>query len=701
MIAPGKFGLAVCLSMGAATLAAHAQPPHDFTLRQVLSAPFPTALTAAPKGGRVAWVFNDQGVRNVWVAEESGDGPPARAITHYQGDDGQDVGDLAWSATGDQLFYTRGGSLEGGPPVNPTSLADGAPGQAVWTVDLRGGAPRQVGIGRAPAVAPAGGHVAFLAAGQIWAASLDGGPAVQLLHDRGEDGGLAWSPDGTRLAFVSTRTDHSLVGVFDIATRRIAWMQPSLDTDIEPEWSPDGKRIAFVRMPAGGDVDFLARRAGPPWSIWVCDPATGRGRSLWTASPGAGSVFHDTLNGRALIWAAGDRLVFPWEKTGWVHLYSVPISGGEPSELTTGGGFEVFDVAPSQDRTRIAYSANGGDLDHWHVWEVPVAGGAPHALTGGAGNEDYPVIDANGAVLALHGDARQPMRPVAIGPTGMTELAPRTIPPDFPAGRLVEPQAVVFAAPDGLRVHGQLFLPPPGRQKPGPAVLFFHGGPYRQMLPGWHPMGAYTFMYGLNQYLANEGYVVLSVNYRGGIGYGLDFREPDDFGAGGASEFQDILGGANFLRGRADVDPRRIGIWGGSYGGLMTALGLARASDLLAAGVDYAGVHDWRALEPQLAGPNAPSGALPRAFASSAMADVDKWRSPVLIVHSDDDREVPFSQSVELVQALRRRHVEVEQMVLPDEVHVMLRARSWLDFFAAADDFLDRHLMAGAPAARP
>ena len=279
----------------------------------------------------------------------------------------------------------------------------------------------------------------------------------------------------------------------------------------------------------------------------------------------------------------------------------------------------------------------------------------------------------------------------------MTDLASGAIPPDFPADRLVEPQAVVFASPDGLRVHGQLFLPPAGRRKPGPAVLFFHGGPYRQMLTGWHPMGAYSFMYGLNQYLANEGYVVLSVNYRGGIGYGLDFREPVNFGAAGASEFQDILGGANFLRGRPDIDPKRIGIWGGSYGGLMTALGLARASNLLTAGVDYAGVHDWRVLEPQLAGPNEPAGASQRAFQSSAMADVGKWRSPVLVVHADDDREVPFSQSVELVQALRRQGVDVEQMVLPDEVHVMLRGRSWLDFFAAADDFFARHLWGARP----
>ena len=86
---------------------------------------------------------------------------------------------------------------------------------------------------------------------------------------------------------------------------------------------------------------------------------------------------------------------------------------------------------------------------------------------------------------------------------------------------------------------------------------------------------------------------MLSVNYRSGIGYGMNFREALNYGAGGGSEFNDVLGGGVFLKSRPDVDPKRIGLWGGSYGGYLTALGLARASDLFAAGVDMHGVHDW------------------------------------------------------------------------------------------------------------
>jgi dipeptidyl aminopeptidase/acylaminoacyl peptidase len=679
-----------CSRLGAA-------PQAGFTLAQVLSAPFPAGLTAAAAGGRVAWIFNDHGARNVWIAARGADGHFAgHAVTDARGDDGSDAGDLSWSPSGRYALYTRGGSFEGGPPVNPLSLPSGPPEQAVWMIDAQTGQQHRVGAGHAAVASPKDDAVAFISGGQIWTAPAQGGQAAQRVHDRGDDTSLTWSPDGAKLAFVSTRAGHSIVGVLNLPGDRITWMAPSFDSDIAPEWSPDGRRLAFVRIPAGeGEVDFTPHRSGQPWSIWVCDAATGVGNAVWVASPGPGSLFHGTLGYRALMWAAGDRLVFPWERTGWVHLYAIPASGGQPSELTTGGAFEVFNTSLSADRTHIAYSANRGDIDRWHVWEVPVAGGPATQLTQGDGIEDYPVLASDNTLLALHSDARTPVRPVQVQPSGpgaapntLIDIAPGTIPPDFPADKLVQPQLVTFPAADGLLVHGQLFMPAPAGAQRHPAVLFFHGGPYRQMFAAWHTMDAYSWMYGFNQFLASQGYIVLSVNYRGGIGYGLNFREPPKFGAAGASEFNDIRGAGDWLRRRNDVDAARIGIWGGSYGGLMTALGLARAPDLFAVGVDYAGVHDWRSESSNFSGP-----AAQLAYDSSAIATMDHWRAPVLVAHNDDDREVVFSQSIELVQALRQRNIPFEQLVLPDEGHVMLRAQSWLNFFDKAQAYLAAHLM--------
>lgn len=661
-----------------------------FTLSQVLSAPFPSGMIAAPAGGRVAWVFNERGARNVWVAEKDAHGAfAARPLTKYAGDDGTDLGELAWSPSGATLVFTRAGDFEGGPAPNPSSLVSGAPKQEIWRVGLGGDAPRRIGPGHGAAVSPRGDMVAYLLDGQVWTAPLAGGALAQAMHDRGEDSALSWSPDGEKLVFVSTRAGRTAVGVLDLIAKRVAWMAPSLDSDMFPEWSPDGHRIAFVRIPAGeGAVDFREHKAGAPWSVWVCDPATGEGSAVWHAQSGAGSIFHGTLGDRALMWTAQDQLVFPWERTGWVHLYAVPAKGGTARELTTGGAFEVFNTALSGDRTRIAYSTNAGDPDRWHVWEVSTSGSTPRRRTAGVGIEDYPVFTSDLALVALHSDGQAPVRPVAVAPDGrMQDVAPDVIPRDFPVSQLVQPQLVQFEARDGLNVHGQLFMARGGATQKHPAILFFHGGPYRQMLPAWHPMDAYSFMYGFNQYLAQQGYIVLSVNYRGGIGYGLDFREAPGFGAGGASELKDIEGAAAYLRGRNDVDRKRIGIWGGSYGGLMTALGLARDPDDFAAGVDYAGVHDWRVLLPHLSGAQAQL-----AYDSSAIASVKTWRAPVLIAHNDDDRDVPFAQSIELAEALRKQGVQFDQLVIPDEGHVMLRAGSWLRFFDGASSFFRKQL---------
>jgi dipeptidyl aminopeptidase/acylaminoacyl peptidase len=208
-------------------------------------------------------------------------------------------------------------------------------------------------------------------------------------------------------------------------------------------------------------------------------------------------------------------------------------------------------------------------------------------------------------------------------------------------------------------------------------------------------MSYYSNSYAMNQYLAGQGYIVLAVNYRSGIGYGMKFREALRYGAAGASEFLDVLAAGRWLRARAEVDPRRIGLWGGSYGGYLTALGLARASELFAAGVDLHGGHDWNR-EIKWFNPGYDSvedAARARiAYQASPLASLRTWRSPVLLVSGDDDRSVPVSESVDLAAALRARGVVVEQLLLPDEGHDFLLHRTWLAVYGAASEFLDRRL---------
>jgi dipeptidyl aminopeptidase/acylaminoacyl peptidase len=691
--------LLLCFCMWMTPLPLSAQS-RSFTIDQVLSAPFPTDLIAAPARGRIAWVFDTRGSRNVWVAEPSSSGSyQARAVTSYTGDDGESVGELAWSPDGESIAFVRGGDLEeGGTDINVLSLPQGAPPKEIWIVSVSSGNPRKLADGDSPAISPKGDSVAYLSHGQLWIVALDGsGKPASAVALKGTIDSFRWSPDGSRIAFTSARGSHAIIGIYDIARKSVVWLAPSVDHDIDPEWSPDGKQIAFLRIPAHGQDVFYWQRAGQPWSIWIADPLTGKGHALWKADEGIGSNFHGVATESQLLWGADDRIVFPWERTGWLHLYSISTKGGNP-QLLTPGDFEVFETAISPDRKEVVYSSNQDDIDRRHVWKVSVTGGTPSNLTPGEGLDSYPVVSSDGGtVVTLRSDAKNPIHPSIATPAGTPkDLAPGTIPSDFPVSQMVVPQQVIFPAADGLMIHGQLFLPSDSSGNARrPAIVFFHGGPIRQMLLGWHPMDFYSDAYAMNQYLANKGCVVLSVNYRGGVGYGLNFRVPPNFGPAGSSEMNDIEGAGLYLRNRSDVDSKRIGVWGGSYGGLMTALALARNSDIFAAGVDYAGVHDWSTLLPFLKAPGAPPDVARIAWESSPLSSMKTWRSPVLVIQGDDDRNVEFSQTVQLIESLRKQGVAFEQIVIPDEVHDLVLYHNLLSFFEATDDFLSRHLIRG------
>jgi dipeptidyl aminopeptidase/acylaminoacyl peptidase len=307
-----------------------------------------------------------------------------------------------------------------------------------------------------------------------------------------------------------------------------------------------------------------------------------------------------------------------------------------------------------------------------------------------------PVVAGNNQVAFIDGGAKMPPGVGVVGDEGGNrhELNSGGVPSDFPKDQLIVPSYVSFKAADGLLVHGTLFQKNDGTaSKPG--IIFVHGGPPRQMLLGWHYMDYYSDAYGMNQYLASLGYIVLSVNYRSGIGYGLNFREALNYGAAGASEFNDVLGAGLYLRNRPDVDGAKIGVWGGSYGGYLTALALSRASDLFAAGVDFHGVHDWNLeLEnwtPKY-DPNADQQAARIAWESSPLATVKDWRSPVLLIQGDDDRNVQFSQTVRLAAALRAQGTPFEEHVFPDEIHGFLLHRSWITAYQLSADFFNRKL---------
>ncbi len=669
----------------------------QFTIKQILSSPFPSHLVAAPEGAKVAWVQNAEGVRNIWIAV----GPEyiGRQITKYDQDDGQTLNNLQFTPDEQSIIYVTGdGANRQGELPNPLNDPEGTK-QTIWIVSLGGGAPKEISEGSSPLVSPKGDIMVFLNKRQVWLDSLKTeSKSKQLFKSRGSAGSFQWSPDGSRLAFVSRRGDHSFIGIYHFAEKTLKYLEPSVDRDSNPVWSPDGSKIVFMRTPnQRRRLPFQPRRSALPWSIRLVDIYTGKGYQVWKADEGTGSSFRSISANSQIFWGDKDQLVFPWEKDGWTHLYSVSINEGK-ANLLTPGEFEVQFVSLTPDRKEVLYSSNQNDIDRQHLWRVPVSGGKPKQITSGEGIEWSPVMTTKDRAIAfIRSGSNQPASTVIkIGSNSSRPLAPNSMPDDFPSKYLVKPQQVIFSGADGMRIHGQLFLPSNSKRgERHPAVLFFHGGSRRQMLLGFHHRGYYHNAYAMNQYLASKGYIVLSVNYRSGIGYGMEFREALNYGARGASEYKDVIGAGLYLQSRPDVDPDRIGLWGGSYGGYLTALGLARASDLFAAGVDLHDVHDWnRVIRNFVPSYNANEQAefARLAFESSPMAYVDSWRSPVLLIHGDDDRNVPFSESVDLVEALRKQGVEFEQLIFPDEVHGFLLHKNWLAAYYATADFFDRKL---------
>ena len=682
------------------SITAAAQKP-SFTLEQVMSSPFPTGLTAAEKAPRIAWVFDAKGERNVWIA----DAPrfEGRQVTHYQGDNGQDIFSPKLTPDGTTVVYARGSEVSReGHVANPTTDTK-EPKQQVWVADVETGKPRLLGDMGCDEedcedieLSPDGALAVWVGAKHhLWIAAVAGDkPAHQLTELRGSESEQQWSPDGTRIAFRSNRGDHSFIAVYNLAEDKVHYIAPTVDRDSAPRWSNDGHQIAYLKTAGAEAHQPLIPQPPVPWSIWLANADAGISRRLWKS----GNTMNDSLPpyaGPSFKFALGGRIVFCSERDGRNHLYAISVQGGEPTLLTP-GEFDVEDVTLSPDKNYVFYTSNQNDVDRRHVWQVNTAGWAPKAITKGSTIEWSPVAMSDGIIVSLGSTATTPAMPYRLTENGREMIAKSALPADFPSDQLVEPRQVTFKSEDGLEIHGQLFVP---RNKPAnarPALIFAHGGPPRQMMLGFHYMYYYHNAYAENQYLASLGYTVLSVNYRLGVMYGAAFRRPASAAWRGASEYKDVLAAAKYLQGLDSVDRKRIGIWGGSYGGLLTALALARNSDIFAAGVDFHGVHDWSTLlRLDMAGAeSAPDykEAVKLAYESSAVASVDKWKSPVLLIHGDDDRNVPFQQTTDLVQRLSKQNVQFEELIIPDEIHDFLLWKSWITGYRATAEFFGKQL---------
>ena len=676
------------------------QPPprqasERFTMAAIIATPYIEPPAPAGDGLSLAYVTREAENRNVYFLRV---GEKARRLVNYPDDDGRNLSAVAVSQGGGAVAYVRGERVNRhGDSPNPRSVRE-LPQQQVWIVGTDNDAPRLLGIGNAPIFAPDDGYILWRSNGMVMAAELTwsnhrllgvGEPVPFLFGPRT---GMRFSPDGKKVAYER----GSAIEVRDVTTRTTVVIPHDSDVDLGPVWSPDSQRLVFRREPSdspglernwcgGGERYCGPMRSEQPWALWTVALSDLVPHRIWQAKTGVGSVYYHLDQqyspgqcGDELFWSADDRIAFVWEGDGWRHLYAVSAAGGQATVLTPGDG-EVETAAISVDRRRLFYATNIGDLGRRHISSVGFDGSAAQALTSGDKSQWAPVPLAAGRLAYLGAGWADPPQLSVREAGGATRGAglPQ-VPASFPGKLLVKPELVEFAGSDGQKAFGQLFVP----QHPnGCAIMFSHGGIRRQMLPGFHYMEGYHYLYDMNQYLASRGCIVLSVEYRSSIMRGEAFRNAPGWGFAANSEILDFVGAAHYLTARNDVDASRgVGIYGLSWGGYMTAEALALHPELFKVGFDMAGVH------------TAPD---PAGFAHSAVGQLDTLTSPLLLIQGDDDMNVDFDDGIVLARALQTRRPQLEfvQHAVPGQTHELSQTyRRLVEVYSEGSEFLLSHL---------
>ncbi|HEY7816568.1 MAG TPA: alpha/beta fold hydrolase [Vicinamibacteria bacterium] len=687
-----------------AILAAPVQSPGTLDIEALLDIRHPSGAVWSPDGNRVAFVWDRAGTQNLYVVDAVSGWP--EPLTEFASGL---ISEPFWSLDGSALYFEREGEL--------------------WSVMARkGSAPKAVfgTVGPETEVRPSpdGTQVAFLRLGDVWVRGLEGGREKRLTVTLVAESGLVWSPDGQRIAFGFSRTtpreeshahvgekiafrrieqEPGEIGVVSVTGGEVTGVASSPEAEESPRWI-DATRIVLERF----SPDYRSRE------ILAADVITGAVTTLnrerdekWWSLSFLGAEPRPSPDGK---WVA-----FLSDVSGWDSLYIVASYGGSAHKITADGE-EASRFAWSPDSRRLAFDTNRSHPGQRHLAIADVSDPSKpgiSALTEGRGTNTQ-IANAGGFVLVherggwspdgnrilyQHTD---PARPADLHWIEASGGSPRELTQSLPTAvdrsRLVEPQLVRYASVDGREVPAYLFVPKDlDRSRKHPAIIWIHGDGIAQNYDGWHTRRDYAVYYSFHQYLAQRGYVVIAPDYRGSVGYGRSFRLGPYRDLGGL-DYQDVAAAVPYLESLLYVDPERVGVWGLSYGGFLTLQALTSHPERYRCGIDVAGVQDFRDWFRDPGG-NWIGGRLgdpaqnPDAYQRAAPIErVDRITRPLLVLHGTADVNVPFLESLKLVDRLTKEGKDFDFVVYPGEFHYFHREHVLRDFFRRVATFFDRNL---------
>jgi dipeptidyl aminopeptidase/acylaminoacyl peptidase len=448
-------------------------------------------------------------------------------------------------------------------------------------------------------------------------------------------------------------------------------------------WSDDGMHVVVP----------VRARNNKDWWLLAFDIVTGKTRVLATEHDPAWVRGPEALDRPSFGFLADNETVwFLSESSGWMQLYSVPFGGGALHALTS-GKFEIDDVALSSDRRFFYLTTSEASPYERHLYRMPVSGGARVQLTNTPGDHEAIVAPDDASIAEIYSYTNKPPEVfVARAAAGSASVRITTSPaPEFASYPWLDVPIVTIPARDGAKLPARLFKPA-GWQRGGPAVIFVHGAGYLQNVHRW--WSSYFREYMFHHFLMEHGYVVLDVDYRASAGYGRDWRTAIYRHMGGI-DLDDQVDAATWLASDVGVNPKQIGVYGGSYGGFITLMAMFTRPGVFAAGAALRPVTDWAHYNDEYTSDilNTPQED-PQAYRqSSPIYFANGLEGELLICHGVVDTNVHYQDTVRLVQRLielRKEHWNVA--FYPVENHGFVEPTSWADEYKRIFALFERTL---------